>query len=182
MIGSQYGGGSTGGVPARTVAPLSVPSVASHNAFAAAALQAAQWAAASYAVQPQSNVPTTTSPAAFGETSDAVVPAVAANRSVGRAKSSWPLNFETNGASYVFQTQSGVFYDASQRYYYCPKSKLYYNEVSGVYLCVAPAGSDHPYQEFEPPEPPHKPTDEIAPTSTQQVTANTHAFYANNGL
>jgi hypothetical protein len=151
----------------RPTAPSSAPPSASHSAYAVAALQAAQWAAASYASQPPSGPPAALAPAPAGDKAHEAavhvpVAGSTAPRAAVRAKSNWPLNFETNGASYVFQTQSGVFYDASQRYYYCPKSKLYYNEVTGVYLCTAPPGSDHPYQEFEPPEPTHKPTEEAA--------------------
>lgn len=139
--------------------PLPAPSAASsnHAAYAAAALQAAQWSATSYT---QQQATTASAPLFIPQPTVASAPA-----NPPRAKSSWPLNFETNGASYVFQAQSGVFYDASQRYYYCPKSRLYYNEVSGVYLCAAPVGSDHPYQEFEPPEPMER-CDESACKST----------------
>jgi hypothetical protein len=107
---------------------------AQHQAYAAAALQAAQWSS--------SYNPGTVTPQHI-----AVPPKV---------KSTWPLLFETNGASYVFQQQSGLFYDSLQRYFYCPKSKQYYNEMDGTYWIESKPGQGEdkpPFVQFFPAEP-----------------------------
>lgn len=64
----------------------------------------------------------------------------------------YPPNFETNGGVYVFQPQSGYFYDSLSEYYYCPKSKLYYNSKDGTYYRYE-VGADPPYVRFIPPAP-----------------------------
>jgi hypothetical protein len=78
----------------------------------------------------------------------ATIAAIAASRS----KPSWPPNFDTHGASYVFQSQSGYFFEPLSQFYYCPKSKLYYNSNDGSYyhydMSISP-----PFILFSPPEP-----------------------------
>ena len=171
----QYAGaGATSGGASQTSVPPSGPRPTPggsqhslHSAYAASALQAAQWSASSYAGQQQQAA----TPGISQTSPPPQQPVAAVGAGVGPpVKSTWPLNFETNGASYVFQAQSGVFYDASQRYYYCPKSKLYYNEVNGVYLYTAPPGSSHPYLEFDPPEPTTQPSEEKTESSAAAVS------------
>jgi len=53
---------------------------------------------------------------------------------MARVKPTWPPNFDTHGASYVFQAQSGYFLDSITDFYYCPKSKLYYSGTDGKYF------------------------------------------------
>lgn len=86
---------------------------------------------------------------------------VTSTNTVPKVKTNWPLVFETNGASYIYQTQTGLFYDTVQKYYYCTKSKLYYNEADGTYLSQAPPGSEVPFVLFEPPEPSTLPSEEV---------------------
>jgi len=157
---SQYPGAGVG----NTMQQYQTPAARSDTSmYAAAALQAAQWssssASASTSVAPQSGVSTDVSTTAY----------------TPRVKSHWPLNFESNGAAYVFQPQTGVFYDSIQKYYYCPKSKLYYSETDGKYLRAAAAGSDPPYVEFDPPAPSHQPSEE---TSTMMVGVHFHTAYS----
>lgn len=93
------------------------------KAFAQVALQAAQWAAgATTAVNdiPQANSVYSQPPS---------------------SRSGAPSYFETHGAAYIFQPKSGIFYDNLTKFYYCPKSRLYYNEVDGRYLYASSSDS-----------------------------------------
>lgn len=127
----QYAGaGASATYNFPSVASTSPLTQAQHQAYAAAALQAAQWSS-SY------------NPGTLASTL-AIAPKV---------KSSWPLLFETNGASYIYQQQSGLFYDCVQRYFYCTKSKQYYNEVDGTYWIQSQPGDKNPFTQFYPPEP-----------------------------
>jgi hypothetical protein len=135
--GAGVGTGSNATFHHPSIASTSPLTQAQHQAYAAAALQAAQWSS-SY------------NPGTFTSTI-AITP---------KTKSSWPLVFETNGASYIYQQQSGLFYDSVQRYFYCPKSKQYYNEVDGTYWIQskpqqpgAAGGGDAPFIQFFPSEP-----------------------------
>jgi RNA-binding protein 5/10 len=69
-----------------------------------------------------------------------------------KVKPQWPPVFETNGASYVFQTQSGYFWEPLSQFYYCPKSKLYYNTIDGVYYSYD-ATANPSFVKFIPPLP-----------------------------
>lgn len=40
----------------------------------------------------------------------------------------WPLNFDTDGAAFVLDVRSGMFYDAESDFFYDPKSCLYYGK------------------------------------------------------
>lgn len=93
-----------------------------------------------------------------------------------KSKTSWPLPFETNGASYIYQPSTGIFYDNTQKYYYCPKSKLYYSEVDGTYLTQAPPGSEYPFVPFEPPEPSGQPSEEDIVVSVVEVFSFINLF------
>ena len=81
--------------------------------------------------------------------------------------------------SYIFQPKTGIFYDAATKFYYCPKSRLYYSEVDGRYLYavaseqktgkhtpLAPPGID--FLEFVPAVPSSSLPDK-ATTTTQKV-------------
>jgi RNA recognition motif-containing protein len=124
------------------------------KAYARAALEAAQWSAGTTApnanILSSSNAGTKQHPVALSYTT--------------------PSYFETHGASYIFQPKSGIFYDAATKFYYCPKSKLYYSEVDGRYLYAvssdkksgknspaAPPGLD--FLEFVPPIPSSAPVE-----------------------
>jgi hypothetical protein len=98
-----------------------VQNYAMQSAYAAAALQAAQWAPSvnpsfhsSQALLPPPPPPPSLPPTA-------------------KVKSIWPPCFETNGGSYSFQTNTGCFFENSTNFYYCPKSKLYYSGLDGSY-------------------------------------------------
>lgn len=73
------------------------------------------------------------------------------------AKTKFPPNFEVYGAAYVFQAASGMFLDQVTEFYYCPKSKLYYNSKDGVYykyiLNVPGRSNVCPFVRFNPPLP-----------------------------
>ena len=49
------------------------------------------------------------------------------------AQTKFPPNFDLYGAAYVFQSSTGLFLDQLSEFYYCPKSKLYYNSKNGIY-------------------------------------------------
>jgi RNA-binding protein 5/10 len=59
----------------------------------------------------------------------------------------WPPKFETSGAAYIFQPQSGLFFESISKFYYCPKSKTYYNTATGEYF--RHNGSSDPETAFE---------------------------------
>lgn len=71
-----------------------------------------------------------------------------------KEKSPFPLSFELNGGAYLFQPQSGCFYDPVSYFYYCPKSKLYYSSIEGTYYKAShSASSEVSYDRFIPPLP-----------------------------
>ena len=126
-----------------------------HNSYARAALDAAQWSSTG-----TSNV---------GVNVQAPAAHLPKEPSVGT-----PLYFETHGASYVFQPKTGIFYDSLTKFFYCPKSKLYYSEVDGRYVYAVssqanttPAGID--FVEFIPPDPSTKLPEEDSAQSTTEV-------------
>lgn len=115
-----------------------------------AALQAAQWSANNaYLAAPGSSVQHPSAEAAAYLAAQAIsIPS--------RLKSSknWPPNFETEGAAYHFQPKSGCFLDPITQYYYCPRSKTYYNAATGEYFRYV--GGDDPedlYKRIAIPEP-----------------------------
>lgn len=119
------------------------------NPYAMAALQAAQWSS------------NNSYPAAGQSTTQALKSASAAYLPARlKSSKSWPSNFDTEGAAYHFQPKSGCFLDPVTQYYYCPRSKTYYNAVTGDYLKYN--GGDDPdelYRKFIVPEP--TTTDEV---------------------
>mmetsp|Transcript_22236 Transcript_22236/g.20211 ORF Transcript_22236/g.20211 Transcript_22236/m.20211 type:complete len:617 (+) Transcript_22236:3-1853(+) len=74
------------------------------------------------------------------------------NTALPKVKSIWPPDFETHGASYTFQSQSGYFWEGYTQFYYCPKSKLYYNTNDGSYYRYDNT-QDPPFIRFIPPAP-----------------------------
>lgn len=72
---------------------------------------------------------------------------VAAVVQASKSSRRWPPKFETSGAAYVFQPQSGLFFESISKFYYCPKSKTYYNTASGEYF--RHNGSSDPDTAFE---------------------------------
>ena len=66
-----------------------------------------------------------------------------------KSKPVWPPCFDTHGGSYVFQSKTGVFYENITQFYYCPKSKQYYNSDDGTYWTYTVLG----FVPFYPPVP-----------------------------
>eukprot|EP00604_Paraphysomonas_vestita_P000531 CAMPEP_0174825920 /NCGR_PEP_ID=MMETSP1107-20130205/43266_1 /TAXON_ID=36770 /ORGANISM="Paraphysomonas vestita, Strain GFlagA" /LENGTH=838 /DNA_ID=CAMNT_0016058065 /DNA_START=1649 /DNA_END=4165 /DNA_ORIENTATION=- len=161
---TQYAGAAA----AYNSTPNTGYSHAQHHAYATAALQAAQWSSSYNSQYPQqqqqqmSQYPYST-----------ISTTVTSTNTVPKVKTNWPLVFETNGASYIYQTQTGLFYDTVQKYYYCTKSKLYYNEADGTYLSQAPPGSEVPFVLFEPPEPSTLPSEEVLSVEKSSVNSIT---------
>jgi len=127
------------------------------NAYAAAALQAAQWSLNNgFAMN-------TAPPPAFPSLPLSVPTSQSSHYGVSstvRQKPQWPPRFETHGAAYIFQPQTGCFFEPTSEYYYCPKSKLYYCVHSGVYYKALgpPTGidglpSESTFIRFQPPLP-----------------------------
>ena len=52
----------------------------------------------------------------------------------GPIQREWPPAFESSGASYVFDTRSGMFYEPSSNFFYDPKTKLYYSNKKQQYF------------------------------------------------
>lgn len=50
----------------------------------------------------------------------------------------WPPHFETSGHAYVFDTRSGMFYEAESDFFYDPRSKLYYGNKKCAYFRYNP--------------------------------------------
>ena len=46
----------------------------------------------------------------------------------------WPPNFDEDGAAFVFDQRSGMFYESRSDFFYDPKSKLYYGNKKGAYF------------------------------------------------
>lgn len=91
-------------------------------------------------------------PAAYGNFASNPLSYGSGMSTPAEAKPTFPPPFETHGGAYVFQAQSGCFFEPSTAFYYCPKSKLYYNSHEGTYFRYSP-GADPPYISFEPPLP-----------------------------
>jgi len=60
-----------------------------------------------------------------------------------RDKNRWPPPFESDGASYIFDARSGLFYEASSDFFYDPKSKLYYGNKEGTYFQYSSGAEPH---------------------------------------
>lgn len=140
---------------------------AMQNAYAAAALQAAQW---SQPIQPSY-------PA--GADSKVVYPTqsyqqlpVPPSAAIQKVKSIWPPSFDTHGGAYSFQTASGCFFESSTGFYYCPKSKLYYNSSDGVYYRHTPLLTPQ-FTQFVPPLP-------VAEVTTVEPSSSSGAVDAAN--
>ena len=136
---------------------------AASASFAAAALQAAQWSmnnvfagAAVPGPDPYSALMSGAAmlPPGMGM-GMAMVPAPAPAPAAKAKKSKWPPTFESQGGAYVFQAKTGYFLEPATNFYFCPKSKLYFNGGDGAYYRLKPAHSpDAPAVElFEPPLP-----------------------------
>jgi len=50
-----------------------------------------------------------------------------------RQKRDWPPSFDTEGASYIFDSRSGMFYHPPSDFFYDPKTKLYYSNKKAQY-------------------------------------------------
>ena len=48
--------------------------------------------------------------------------------------SEWPPSFESGGASYIFDSRSGMFYHPPSHFFYDPKTKLYYSNRKAQYF------------------------------------------------
>lgn len=126
------------------------------NPYAMAAMQAAQWSS--------NNV---YQPPAASRAPPAVANATAAGAVAGSTSKSWPPNFDTAGAAYHFQPQSGCFLDPVSQYYYCPRSKTYYNAVSGEYFRhVGGTDPDNTFKKVLIPEPSANDTASGSPSSS----------------
>ncbi|KAL7427386.1 hypothetical protein ACHAXM_003166 [Skeletonema potamos] len=51
-----------------------------------------------------------------------------------RQQREWPPSFETEGASYIFDSRSGMFYHPPSDFFYDPKTKLYYSNKKAQYF------------------------------------------------
>lgn len=144
----------------------SAPSLETQNAYARAALAAAQWSAGPPAGSQHDHVPSV--PPSDRSLKTAIGTSAA-------PAYSYPSYFETHGAAYIFQPKSGIFYDAVTKFYYCPKSRLYYSEADGRYVyAVASTSPSAPaagidFTEFVPPDPSTSPPDDS--TATDKVGA-----------
>ena len=103
------------------------------NPMAIAALQAAQWSSSNTFLQQQQQVE------AYN---------TALYNATMKPKSVWPPVFETNGGAYVFQAQSGSFFEQISGFYYFPKTKLYYNSSTTEYFVHSP-GNDPPFAKYD---------------------------------
>lgn len=70
-------------------------------------------------------------------------------------KKRFPLPFETGGGSYVYASDSGLYYDPDSMFYYHVASKMYYNQFTGVYYkCLdGSLGSQATFEQITPPVP-----------------------------
>lgn len=141
---------------AQTAAMLPGPPMLPSNTYAVAALQAAQWVANNgYANRPVP-LPPTPAPGKLGAIHRS---ATSGAGLAPKQKPKWPPRFETHGAAYVFQPQTGMFLEPISEYYYCPKSKLYYNAMDGIYYRATLAVSaelipeESSFLRFDPPVP-----------------------------
>ena len=122
--------------------------------YAAAAMQAAQWSqqqtdqnanAAAYQAAKSAHQ----NRLSAGNSSTAVAHAAGVT---AQPKSIWPPCFETQGGSYLFRPNTGMFYESATNFFYCPKSKLYYNGHDGSYYKYDPS-LPTPFVLFQPPLP-----------------------------
>lgn len=138
--------------PSHSAHALPSANIEQQQAYARAALEAAQWSAGMASAPGGGAPPSSAETIAHRAAPVAPVPPVA------------PSYFETHGAAYIFQPKTGIFYDNLTKFYYCPKSRLYYSEVDGRYLyavsCDKKSGKHSPgappgldYLEFVPPCP-----------------------------
>jgi len=51
----------------------------------------------------------------------------------------WPPLFETNGAAYVFDARSGLFYEGLSDFFFDPKTKLYFGNKQQLYYMHCPS-------------------------------------------
>lgn len=51
-----------------------------------------------------------------------------------RQKRDWPPSFDIEGASYIFDSRSGMFYHPPSDFFYDPKTKLYYSNKKAQYF------------------------------------------------
>lgn len=103
------------------------------NPMAIAAMQAAQWSSSNTFLQQQQQQE------AYN---------TALYNATMKPKSVWPPVFETNGGAYVFQAQSGSFFEQISGFYYFPKTKLYYNSSTAEYFVHSPT-SDPPFSKYD---------------------------------
>jgi len=54
----------------------------------------------------------------------------------------WPPSFDTEGASYIFDSRSGMFYHPPSDFFYDPKTKLYYSNKKAQYFHFVGGGED----------------------------------------
>lgn len=55
----------------------------------------------------------------------------------------WPPSFDTEGASFIFDSRSGMFFHPPSDFFYDPKTKLYYSNKKGQYFrFVGSVGGD----------------------------------------
>ena len=139
----------------------------------AAAIQAAQWSQHQM-TDHNSGVPSAYQAAVAAHQnrlSTASASAVAHTPGTSQAKSPWPPCFETQGGSYLFQPNSGMFLESATNFYYCPKSKLYYNGNDGAYYKYDSSLST-PFVLFQPPLPTvdKNVADEVLTTSETKPT------------
>lgn len=70
-------------------------------------------------------------------------------------KKQFPLPFETGGGSYVYASESGIYYNPDSMFYYHVASKMYYNQFTGVYYeCLdGSKGAQATFEQIVPPVP-----------------------------
>lgn len=70
-------------------------------------------------------------------------------------KKRFPLPFETGGGSYVYASESGLYYDSDSMFYYHVASKMYYNQFTGIYYKCQDGskGAQATFEQIIPPVP-----------------------------
>ena len=134
------------------------------NPMAMAALQAAQWSSSNTFLQQQQQQIEAYNTALYNATM--------------KPKSVWPPVFETNGGAYVFQAQSGSFFEQISGFYYFPKTKLYYNSSTAEYFVHSP-GNDPPFAKYDASAAGTTQINNVDP-STSNIEDNTSGAVKNN--
>lgn len=64
-----------------------------------------------------------------------------------RYSNDWPPPFESDGASYIFDSRSGLFYEGSSNFFFDPKTKFYFSCKEQKYYQLCPKNGKHSFSE-----------------------------------